>query len=181
MTATFQAALRQPLNASGLQKLRRSGRLPGIVFGKNTENEMIHLSAIQFQKWLKQGASGFIELQLEGKGSVTVLLEDYQRDPVTRDLLHVDFQRVQMGEIVRTKIPVKFKGAPMGTKEGGVVQIQCSSIEVEALPGHLPAAIEFDISDMRLGESLYVKDAKFSPNVTVISGANEALLSVIKP
>ncbi|TDF97079.1 50S ribosomal protein L25 [Paenibacillus piri] len=181
MTTCFQAEPRLRLNPSGLRNLRRSGRLPGIVFGRNAENEMIHISTIQFQKWLKQGASGFIELQVEGKGSLTVLLEDFQRDSVTRELLHVDFQQVQTNEIVRTKIPVKFKGTPIGTKQGGVVQIQCAFIEVEALPRHLPTAVEFDISDMSLGESLHVKDAKFSPDVTIVSEDNEFLLSVVKP
>ncbi|MBY0115903.1 50S ribosomal protein L25 [Paenibacillus xylanexedens] len=181
MTTSFQAENRSPLNTSRLRDLRKSGRLPGIVFGKNTENEMIHIPTIQFQKWLKQGTSGFIELQFEEKDSLTVLLEDLQRDPVTRDLLHVDFQQVQTNEILRTKIPVKFNGTPIGTKQGGVVQVQLSSIEVEALPRHLPTSIEFDISTMELGETLHVSDATFAPDVTVISEGNESLLSVVKP
>ncbi|WP_079914687.1 50S ribosomal protein L25 [Paenibacillus sp. 32352] len=181
MTTRFQAEPRVPLNSSGLRELRRSGRLPGVIFRKHAENERIHISATQFQKWLKQGGSGFIELHFEGEGSLTVLLEDFQRDPVTRDLLHVDFQQVQMGERIRTKIPVKFKGTPIGTKEGGVVQIQCSAIEVEALPKHLPDVVELNISTMGIGETLYVKDVEFASEVTVISEAHEFLLSVVKP
>jgi len=181
MTTSFQAEQRIPLNPSGLRGLRNSGRLPGVVFGRNAENEMIHISRTQFQKWMRQGASGFIELEVEGKGSLTVLLEDIQRDSITGDLLHVDFLRVQTGEVIRTKIPVKFKGTPAGTKQGGVVQIQCATIEVEALPRHLPAAVEFDISLMDIGQSLYVKDARFAPEVTVISDDNEFLLTVVKP
>ncbi|MGQ8873453.1 50S ribosomal protein L25 [Paenibacillus amylolyticus] len=181
MTTFIQAETRIKLKPSRLQNLRQSGRLPGIVFGKNTENEMIHIPAIQFQKWLKQGASGFIELQFEEKPSLTVLLEDLQRDPVTRDLIHVDFQQVQSGEVLRTKIPVKFNGTPEDAKYGGVVQIQLAAIEVEALPRHLPTVVEFDISAMKIGETLHVEDAKFAPEVTVISEGNESLLSVIKP
>jgi len=112
---------------------------------------------------------------------LTVLLEDLQRDSVTRDLIHVDFQQVQTNEIMRTKIPVKFNGTPIGTKQGGVVQVQLASIEVEALPRHLPTSIEFDISTMELGETIHVSDAKFAPDVTVISEGNESLLSVVKP
>lgn len=181
MTTRFQAENRIPLNPSRLRDLRKSGRLPGVVFGRNTGNQMIHIPTIEFQKWLKQGASGFIELQFEDKGALTVLLEDLQRDPVTRDLLHVDFQQVQTNEIMRTKIPVKFNGTPIGTKQGGVVQVQLASIEVEALPRHLPTSIEFDISTMELGETLHVSDATFATEVTVISEGNESLLSVVKP
>lgn len=181
MTTCFQAEPRTHLNASGIRNLRRSGRLPGVVFRKQAQNEMVHLSTTQFQKWLKQGASGFIELEIAGKDSLTVLLEDVQVDAVTRDLLHVDFQQVQADVPLRTKIPVRFKGVPAGTKQGGVVQIQRQFIEVEALPKHLPASIDFDIEGMNVGESLHVKDANFSPEVTVISEENEFLLSVVKP
>lgn len=181
MTTNFLAETRIPLNSSQLRDLRKSGRLPGIVFGKTTGNKMIHISALQFRKWLKQGASGFIKLQFEENESLTVLLEDLQRDPVTGDVIHVDFQQVQTNEIMRIKIPVKFKGTPIGTKEGGVVQIQLGYIEVEALPSHLPPTVEFDISAMGVGETLFVKDAKFAPDVTVFSEANESLLSVVRP
>ena len=181
MTTQLLAETRIKLNTSKLRNLRQSGRLPGIVFGKNTENEMIHIPTIPFQKWLKQGTSGFIELQFEGKPSLTVLLEDLQRDPVTHDLIHVDFQQVQSGEVLRTKIPVKFNGTPVGTKTGGVVQVQLAAIEVEALPRHLPTVVEFDIRAMEIGETLHVEDAKFAPEVTVISEGNESLMSVIKP
>jgi len=181
MTTYFQAEQRDYLNSAGLRNLRRAGRLPGIVFGKQAANRMIHISTIQLQKWMKLGASGFIELRFEGQDAVTVLLEDFQRDPVTRELLHVDFQQVQTGTVLRTKIPLKFKGTPIGTKQGAVVQIQRAFIEVEALPGHLPTSVEFDISGMEPGASIQVKDAVFSPDVTVISDEKEMLLSVVKP
>jgi large subunit ribosomal protein L25 len=181
MTTHIQAETRVKLKPSRLRDLRQSGRLPGVVFGRNTENEMIHIPAVHFQKWLNQGAPGFIELQFEEKPSLTVLLEDLQRDPVTRDLIHVDFQQVQNDEVLRTKIPVKFNGTPADAKYGGVVQIQLAAIEVEALPRHLPTVVEFDISAMKIGQTLHVEDAEFAPEVTVISEGNESLLSVIKP
>jgi large subunit ribosomal protein L25 len=142
---------------------------------------MIHISTKEFQRWLKQDASGFIELQLEGKGTLSVLLEDLQRDPITGDLLHVDFQQVQNNEIVRTKIAIEFKGVPIGIKQGGIVQIQSAHIEVEALPGNLPTPIEIDIRDMNLGDSLQVKNVDLPSKVTVISGADEFLISIVKP
>jgi len=181
MAASIHAEQRPRLNTSGLRNLRREGRLPGVVFGKNAANEVIHISTKQFEKWLKQGASGFIELQMEGGNPLTVLLEDLQRDPVTRDLMHVDFQLVQSGEIVRTKIPVKVKGTPVGTKTGGIVQIQDPYVEVEALPKHLPASIELDISAMEIGDTMFVKDVELPPEVTVVSGENELLVAVSKP
>lgn len=181
MATCIHTERRSRLNSSGLCNLRREGRLPAVVFGKNADNEIIHISTKQFEKWLKQGASGFIELKMEGDHSLTVLLEDLQRNPVTRTPLHVDFQLVQTDEIIRTKLGVKFIGIPAGVKWGGVVQIQDPYVEVEALPKDLPSTVELDISEMEIGETLFVKDLVLPPEVTVISGDNELLVSVSKP
>lgn len=181
MTACIHTERRPKLNSSGLRKLRQEGRLPGVVFGKNADNEVVHISTKQFEKWLKQGASGFIELQMEGDRSLTVLLEDLQRNPVNGSLVHVDFQLVQTGEIIRTKLGVKFVGNPIGTKSGGVVQIQDPYVEVEAFPKDLPFAVELDISALEIGDTRFVKDLVLPPKVTVISGDNELLVSVSKP
>lgn len=112
---------------------------------------------------------------------MTVLLEDLQRNPVTGDLVHVDFQLVQTGEIIRTKLGVKFVGTPIGTKSGGVVQIQDPYVEVEAFPKDLPTTVELDIRAMETGDTRFVKDLILPPEVTVISGDNELLVSVSKP
>jgi len=181
MAVSIHTEKRSRLNSSGLRNLRREGRLPGVVFGKNANNENIHISTNQFEKWLKQGASGFIELQMEGENALTVLLEDLQRDPVTRSLIHVDFQLVQSNEIVRTKLAVKLKGTPVGTKSGGVVQVQDPYVEVEALPKNLPSSVELDISEMEIGDTRFVRDLNLPSEVTVVSGPNELLVSVSKP
>ncbi|BFH63652.1 50S ribosomal protein L25 [Paenibacillus azoreducens] len=181
MATCIHTERRPRLKSSGLRNLRQEGRLPGVVFGKNVDNEIIHISTKQFEKWLKQGASGFIELEMQGGRTMTVLLEELQRHPVTGALVHVDFQLVQTGEIIRTKLGVKFIGTPIGTKTGGVVQIQDPYVEVEAFPKDLPSTVEMDISAMEIGDTRYVKDLNLPPEVTVISGDNELLVSVSTP
>lgn len=181
MAIRLQAERRTHLGKGGIKQLRKSGRLPAIVFGNKLDNEMIHISATEFQKWLRSGDSGFIDLQIDGEDSIPVLLKDYQRDPRTQELLHVDFKQVQKNEVVRTKIAVKFTGTPAGASAGGVVQVQNAFIEVEALPQHLPAAVEHDISELQIGDTVLVKDVALPPEVTVLSGENEFLLTVIKP
>lgn len=180
MSTSIQAENRTRLNPSGLRNLRQGGRLPGVVFGKGTESKMIHISMAEFKKWLRDGTSGFIELQLAGDQAISVRLEDLQRNPVTQELLHVDFLQADSNEIMRTKIPVKFNGTPVGTKNGGVVLVQSTFIEVEALPKYLPPAIELDITNLNEGESLSVKDVDFPAEVTVITGQDEFLVSVKK-
>lgn len=181
MTKSLLAEKRTPLNTSGLRNLRNSGRIPGVVFGRSMSNEMIHISAIDFQRWLRQDGSGIIQLQFDGDAPLSVLLEDLQRNPVTQDVIHVDFQHVQTDAAVRTKVAVKFTGTAAGTKTGGVVQIHKEFIDVETLPQHLPNVIELDISEMEIGDTLYVRDIEFASEVTVLSGENDFLVSVSKP
>jgi len=181
MTTCIQAEKRDHLKRSELRDLRRNGRLPGVVFGRNASNAMVHISTKDFQKWIRQGASGYIELQFEEQEPISVLLEDLQRDPLTMDPIHVDFQLVQSNEIVRTKIPVKLNGVPVGTKTGGIVQVQSSFVEVEALPKYLPNTIEFDISEMEIGQSLLVSDVVLPQEVTIVSDTKEFLVSIVKP
>lgn len=181
MAACIHTERRPKLNSSGLRNLRQEGRLPGVVFGKNVNNEIIHISTKQFEKWIKQGAFGFIELKMEGDQTLTVLLEDLHRNPVTGAPLHVDFQLVQTDKVIRTKLAVKFIGTPVGTKSGGVVQIQDPYVEVEALPKNLPSTVELDISTMGIGDTRFVKDLDLPPELTVVSGDNELLVSVSKP
>lgn len=180
MTITLEAKERTRMNASALRKLRESGRLPAVVFGRGSDNYMIHLSESQFRRWLRSGASGAVELVIEGKKRIPVLLEDMQRDPVTRNLIHIDFQSIQSDTPVRTKIPVKFIGTPEAARQGGVVLVQSSTVEVEALPALLPNEIEYDIGDMKMGDVVQVKDIRMPEGVTVISDPEEALLSVSK-
>lgn len=181
MAIRLEAERRSHLSKGGIKQLRKTGRLPAIVYGNKLDNEMIHISATAFQKWLKTGDSGFIDLQINGEEGIPVLLEDFQRDPRTQELLHVDFKQVQKNEAVRTKVTVKFTGTPAGASAGGVVQVQSPVIEVEALPQHLPSAVEHDISDLQIGDTVHVKDVTLPPEVTVLSGENEVLMSVIKP
>lgn len=181
MRACFAAEQRSPLNRSGLKHLRRSGRLPGVVMGLNKESDMIHISSQEFQRWVRGGGSGLLEVQLNGSDKIPVLLEGLQRDAVTREYIHVDFLRVRTDELVRTKVTLDYVGTPKGTKVGGIVQTQSTFIEIEALPHQLPSSISVDISGLNVGDSLLVGDVKLPPEVALLSSENELLVSVVTP
>lgn len=181
MSQPLQASVRTKMSRSGMKELRKAGRLPGIVFGKHTDNRMIHVSSREFQRWAKSGASQIIQLNIDGGETVPVLLEGVQRHPVSGDWLHVDFLQVKMDEAVRSRIPIEFKGTPKGTKTGGIMQTQGTSIEVEGLPGNLPTAITADIEHLDVGETFHVSDLKLPENVTVLSPEDELLVSIVAP
>ncbi|WEK53539.1 MAG: 50S ribosomal protein L25 [Candidatus Cohnella colombiensis] len=177
----LQAKPREHMNRSALKRLRTGYRLPGIIFGAKSDNIMIDLSAKEFQQYTRTGDSGVLEIELEGKGKIAVLLEDVQRDPVTREYIHVDFLRVNDNEVVRTKVTVEYTGTANIAKLGGVIQIQSTLIEIEALPANIPSLITVDLSDMNIGESLVVGNLDIPAGVSLISSVDEQLVSIIPP
>ena len=181
MSISIHAEQRQHLNRSGLKQLRNKGRLPGIIFGSGMDNAMIHISRKDFHQWAKGGGAGVVQLQVGDAEKIPVLLEHVQRDPLTQDYIHADFLRVKQNEEVRMKLPIVFTGTPKGTKLGGIIQTDSTSIEVQALPANLPSSITIDISEFEIGSTLQGGDIELPEGVSLISSPNEFLLSVIAP
>ncbi|GIO39991.1 50S ribosomal protein L25 [Paenibacillus antibioticophila] len=181
MKTYLRGETRAAMNKTGLRQLRRSGQIPAIVFGIGEDNLMIQLSAKEFGKWARSGQGGIVELRLDNQEPIPVLLETVQRDPVTREYIHVDFLRINKNEIVRTRVNLDYIGTAKGAKLGGVVQIQSTFIEIESYPDHVPAVIPVDISELEIGDSVHVGDLKLPDGVVSISAANELLVSVVTP
>jgi len=179
MRACLAVEQRTPMNKSGLKRLRRSGRLPGVIMGLNKESDMIHVSLQEFQRWIRGGGSRLLEVQTGDSGTIPVLLEGLQRDAVTREYIHVDFLRVRMDEPVRAKVALDYIGTPKGMKLGGALQTQSTFIEVEALPHQLPSTVSVDIRELNVGESLLAGSIQLPPEVKLLSSDKEPLLSVI--
>lgn len=181
MRACFAAEKRIPMNKSGLKNLRRNGRLPASIMGLNQESEMVHISLRDFNRWVRGGSSGLLEIKNGDSEATPVLLQGLQKDVVTREYIHADFLRVRTDEAVRAKVSLDFVGTPIGEKAGGTLQTQSTVIEVESLPQLLPATITVDISDLQVGESLLVGDIKLPAEVKMLSPEDDPLLTVIAP
>lgn len=181
MRVNLRAETRAAMNKTGLKQLRLSGRIPAVVFGTGENNMMIQLSAKEFGKWARNGKGGILELRFDNREPLPVLLESVQRDPITREYIHVDFLRININEIVRTRVNLDYIGTAKGAKLGGVVQIQSTFIEIESFPDRIPAIIPVDISELDIGDSLHVGDLKLPDGVVLISSANELLVSVVTP
>lgn len=181
MRVNLRAEMRAAMNKTGLKQLRLSGRIPAVVFGTGENNMMIQLSAKEFGKWARNGKGGILELRFDDREPLPVLLESVQRDPITREYIHVDFLRININEVVRTRVNLDYIGTAKGAKLGGVVQIQSTFIEIESFPDRIPAIIPVDISELDIGNSLHVGDLKLPDGVVPISSANELLVSVVTP
>lgn len=163
-----------------LGRLRRNGFLPGVVYGREA-TEPLSISAREFAKvWKTAGRSSIVTMVAEDNSKTSVLIQDVQRDPVTDQFLHVDFHRVASDEKMTAHIPVHVKGEAYGVKtEGGVLDIPSHQVEVRCLPGDLPHQIDVDVSEMRAGEIIHVRDLPALAGVEYLNDPDQPVVSVV--
>ncbi len=110
-----------------------------------------------------------------------VLVKDYQLDPVTSELLHVDFLEVSLEKDVKVTVPLVISKQPAGMKIGGILQYRLREVEVECLPTQIPDKIEVDAEFIEIGDSLHVRDIPTQEGVKILTDPGEVILTVSAP
>ena len=163
------------------RRLRRSGRVPAVLYGG--EGEPLHFSVDARELRHALHSSGaVIELAMEGQ-TATAVVKDQQRDPVRGDAWHIDFVRVRMDVAIQTTVTLELTGtddAP-GTAEGGVLEQQLREIHVEALPGDVPEVITHDVSALEAGATLHVSEISAPGGVTILDDPEAVVASITLP
>jgi large subunit ribosomal protein L25 len=170
---------RRNVQGKHVRHLRAEGIVPGVIYGPTFESLPVQVEWIKLRPVLRAaGGSHLIQLTVEGETHNT-LVREVQRDPIRGEVLHIDFYRVRMDVVLRTDVPISLAGSDaLITKNGGVVTHEMTSIQVECLPGNLPAEIEIDLSLLKeVGDSLLVKDLPELPGVTYLVGADNVVVS----
>jgi large subunit ribosomal protein L25 len=158
------AETREKLGTRTTRRLRNAGKLPAIVYGHHQEPVNITVAAKPFNEALHRGAHVF-ELGIGGKKE-NALLKDVQYDHLGSTILHVDFARVDLNEKVTVTVGIELKGDAPGEKEGGILQQIMNDIEVTCVVTEIPDMIVFNVSNVKLDESVHVSDLALPPGVT---------------
>jgi large subunit ribosomal protein L25 len=163
------------------RRLRRSGRVPGILYGGEAEPLPFSVDARELRIALNR-AGAVVELGLDGEKTPAVLKE-FQRHPVRGDMMHVDFVRVRMDVAIQTPVLLELVGADEapGTTEGGVLEQTLRELTVEALPAEVPEKVEFDASGLELGATVHVSDLKAPSGVTIVDDPETVVASITLP
>ncbi len=182
MEEIFLQVSKRDVVGKQVKTLRREGILPGIVYGRGISSIPISLDARKANKILSAiTSSSLVVVEIDGEKHTT-LVREKQRDPVTGDVLHIDFYEVSMTEKLRTNVMLEFQGESPAVKElMGVLVNVMESLEIECLPQDLPNRIVADLSTLEeIGDSLYVRDIILPPNIELISDI-DGLVVVISP
>jgi large subunit ribosomal protein L25 len=181
-----KADKRPEIGKGGARSLRRAGLLPAVVYSGGSSFP-IKIEGRQMTRLIYSGAGehALITIKLNEDGAKTsdhpVLIKDYQRDPVSEDLLHVDFMEVSLKEVVNVTVLLDIVKQPAGIKMGGIMQRRLREIEVECLPTQIPEKIEVDAESVNIGDSLHVSDLTVPEGVKIVTGLDEVILLVSAP
>jgi len=165
--------------------LRNEGFIPAELYGHDVPNIHLAVEGKAFRKVFREaGESTVITLAVEGSGEKhPVVVHDIQRHSVDGTVSHIDFYQVRMDEKMRARIPIEFVGESPAVKEhGGFLNKTTVEVEVEALPGDLPARFTVDFSTLReLNQSIYVRDLAVPKNVRITADAETVIVTVTPP
>lgn len=164
-----------------LKKLRREGSLPANIFGPDFKSVSISVNSKEFLKIYRVAhETGVVTIELDKK-EIPTLIKHIQRHPVTDQILHVDFRKIDLSKKVLTDVPVQTVGASEAVSiKGGVLLIQANTLVVEALPTNIPASIEVDISAIKeLGGEIKVQDLKKSDKYEFKDDPAKVVVSVV--
>lgn len=180
----FEAEIRKRKGKGASRSLRREGKVPAILYGKDMEPLLLtvlskELSDLEHEQGI---AGALLKLKVDGK-PYTAVVKEVARDPLTDEYLHVDFQKISMTEKISTFVPIVVKGeeACPGIKLGGVLQHGINEVEIEALPRDIPEHLEVDISTLEIGDNIRVGDLTPPSGVEIISDENEIVLTILPP
>jgi large subunit ribosomal protein L25 len=187
MANEFTAFPRAVEGRGASRRLRRSGRAPGVVYGGTGAPQPIELDHNALQHALKNEAfhSSILTMKLDGQ-SQQVLLRDVQMHPFRREILHVDFQRVDANRKIHMKVPLHFingENSPAVKLSAAIISHVVTELDVSCLPKDLPSFIEVDLSELALNQSIHVSNLKLPGGVTAVAhgGMDPVVATAIIP
>jgi len=185
MEAILEAVKREQFGRNNAGRLRQKGQIPAVLYGgdaSKTESLSVDPKALSKILHSDSGVNTLISLKFEGAGDMRVLVKEYQLDPVSHKLLHVDFYRVAMDKLLRVTVPVHLTGESKGVKdEGGVVDFVHRDLVIECLPADIPEHVTVDISNLMLHDGVRVRDLAASDKWKVVSDADMLIVHVVSP
>jgi large subunit ribosomal protein L25 len=179
---SLAASPREKTGKGAARQARFAKQVPAVIYGHGRPAQALMVDALSLEQALSgvEPESTLIELTVDGKKTRT-LIREIQRHPVRPDIIHVDFYEIHSGEKITLKVPVHLVGAPDGVRNGGGVLDQVTrEVEIEVLPEHLPDRVELDVTALKIGESLHVRDLTIA-NAVILSGADLTIAVVVPP
>jgi large subunit ribosomal protein L25 len=180
----LEAKTRERKGTRKVKKVRKEGIIPAVVYGPGEDSIALELDEKSFVQCIREGVSEsvIITLKIDNDSSKEkkVLIREIQHDPVWERILHVDFQHISMVKKITVTVPIHLVGTAAGVLDGGILQPSIRELEVECLPTDIPERVEVDVTHLKIGDAMHVKDIHLE-KVTVLTDLDGSVVSVVPP
>ena len=181
MATTLTVSGRKDLRHSSLRKLRSEGNFPAVVYGKQKDAKTIFVDEGTFLKAIKEsGRNGVLSLEINGS-TEKVTLTEYQQDPIKGSIIHADFMVVNMSQEIDVEVRIDLVGEAEGVKSGGILQQSLHTVRIAAKPDQIPGSIEYDVSNLKIGDSIIIADLNPDASYTITQDEDEVIASILPP
>ncbi len=180
-TTALSVAQREPAGSRAVRRLRRTGQVPGVVYGGGEPPAAFQVDGRELRLALAHAGAVF-DLSIDGAGSTPVVVKELTRHPVHGQTVHIDFLRVRLDEAIEATVVLELTGtedAP-GVKEGGVLEHVTRELTVEALPTEIPDSLQHDVSEMVIGDTLTLEALRAPEGVKLIDDP-ETVIATLSP
>ncbi len=179
---TLKASPRTPGGKGAARRLRRTGVVPAIAYGKGMPTTSVSVEPKDVQAVLRSelGKNTVITLELDGK-KMLAMIKDYTVHPLERYLEHIDFVEVRLDKPVDVDVPILATGKAIGVAEGGVLRLVYRAVPVRCLPDRIPAKIEVPVDHLKLGDGVPTKELKIPEGVTIRLPPEQTIVAVVAP
>ena len=169
----FSARDRANKGSAEARKLRRTGRIPAVLYGRKGSSISIDLDSRDFMNGIK-GISESTIVKVDINGQVhEAFVKATQRNITDGDVLHIDFYEVEGNTVLRARVSLLIQGNPIGVREGGILETPLRDIEVECLPKNLPERLVVDVSGLKVNQAIHVRDLTLGDGVKLISNPDQ--------
>lgn len=174
-SVAIKGTVRTDLGTKYAKQLRREGQVPCVIYGGE---EIIHFSAptLSFRDLVYTSSVYIAEVEVEGK-KYQAVMQDIQFDPVTDNITHIDFVQLVDGKEVTVNIPVRLNGNARGVRNGGKLKQFLRHLKVKALPQDMPASIELDITDLRIGQAIRVSSVE-ADKYSILNAGSAVIVTI---
>lgn len=180
--AIIEVERRSEQGKNAMRKLRAGGWIPAVVYGGGLEPFPVQVDRSKLLRLFRAGhwENAVFQLSLVGSDQRRhAMIRELQTDPITRQILHLDFHRVVMTEKVRVAVPIELTGIAYGVKtQSGVLDFVTRELHVECLPGKIPQEIKVDVSEVHVGQHLEAKDVKLPEGVELLDEGSRVIAAV---
>lgn len=181
-TTKLDVASRDPDGSRSARRLRRGGRIPGVLYGGGSDPVSFSVDARELRVALA-GSGAVVDLSIDGSKPTPVVLKEAQRNPVRGETTHVDLLRVRLDKPIHAVVPLELTGVDetTGVKEGGVLEQLTRELNIEALPTAIPEAIVHELGEMQIGDTLTLEAIAAPDGVTLLDDLETTVASLSAP